>query len=915
MTDQNVHFRRMHILACALLALGLAAAGGCTRTHYRLQADREVRGLIAQKSWDPRWAFPSFPINVDPRSRYFDPTNPDHTPMPQDDPASNRFMKCVDGMKGWPCWEMDGNRIQLENPIWRDMISEYAEITPEDRVKLTLGSAVRLGLINSPNYRNNIEDIYLSALDVSTERFRFDVKFFGNSETAFLHKGELRPPLGETNTLTQDTEFLATKRFATAAEMVIGFANSFVWQFTGPNTNNTNSLLSFNFFQPLLKAGGRVVALEQLTIVERTLLANLRQFQRYRQGFFTNVAIGDGSVQGVQRRGGFLGGTGLTGFSGQGSGGFGEVGQATGFGRITGGATSGAGAGGGATGFAGGGAGTVGGFLGLLQQLQQVRNTQDSLNAQVRTLGLLEANLDAGLIDLAQVDQFRQNIETEKANLLAAQVGLANSLENLKASTLGLPPDLPVELDDSLIQQFRLVDPKTTTIQAKIEDFIHLLGDLPKQPAVEEVADALTVFERLREQAARQFTAGETDLARLNANLPKRVEQMTVEDAQKLREDLQKLADIIDELKTRFTVVTAGAEQLRDDLKPENVAASTDKLVDLSSSLSGLMQELSLVQARARLETVTAENIELTPARALDIARVYRLDWMNNRAALVDTWRLIAFNANALKAGLDITFNGDIGTVGNNAVKFNGRDGTLAAGVRFDAPFTRLIERNNYRQVLINYQQDRRQLIQFEDQTNATLRRLLRQLDQLDKNLEIQRRAVIIAVRRVDQTREILNTPPAPVAAGQTQATMLGPTSAQNLLTALSDLRNSQNNFMSVWLNHYAARMLLMRELGVIEIDQDGIWVDRPFHEGDWDTAGYCELPPDIPPEWVIEANVGCPCGGDPAPWQCLNSPWFQPEFGLWRRAPLDDNLAPLENEDAEALPPGMPLEPAGRLR
>ncbi len=85
--------------------------------------------------------------------------------------------------------------------------------------------------------------------------------------------------------------------------------------------------------QPLLQFGGRGYILEPLTIVERQLLANLRAFQRYRQGFYTNVVIGDATnVSGPQRDGGFAGGTGLTGFSGTGTGGFGQLGQVVNFG-------------------------------------------------------------------------------------------------------------------------------------------------------------------------------------------------------------------------------------------------------------------------------------------------------------------------------------------------------------------------------------------------------------------------------------------------------------------------------------------------------------------------------------------------------------------------------------------------------
>ena len=133
---------------------------------------------------------------------------------------------------------------------------------------------------------------------------------------------------------------------ATAGELVVGFANTFVWQFAGPDTNVTNSLLNFTFMQPLLRGAGRDIALEQLTIVERALLANMRAYTQWRQGFFTDIAIGENGVPGPRRRGGFFGGTGLAGFQGQGAGGFGGVGAAT-FGR---------GFGGGGGGFGGGGA-------------------------------------------------------------------------------------------------------------------------------------------------------------------------------------------------------------------------------------------------------------------------------------------------------------------------------------------------------------------------------------------------------------------------------------------------------------------------------------------------------------------------------------------------------------------------------
>ncbi len=833
-----------------LLAAGLTAQAGCSRERYFRQADREARSLVAEKSNDPRWALPGFTVQIDPRSRYYDPYDPVRPPMPPDDPASHRLMHYIDGKKGWPCWHANGDRAALENPYWRERLGEYAGLTEDGAVELSLESAVRLALANSPSYQNQLEEVYLSALDVSTERFRFDVQFFGGNDTTFTHQGRLRDPrFGETNTLTTDTDALLQRQFATAGELLVGFANSFVWQFAGPDTNMTASLINFSLVQPLLRGAGRDVALEQLTIAERTLLANLRAFQRYRQGFFTRVAIGDLGVTGPQRRGGFLGGTGLTGFTGTGSGGFGGVGEATGFGRGAFGGGGAAGGGGAGAGFAGGGAGQVGGFVGLLQQLQQIQNTQESLNLQLRTLRLLEAYFDAGAIDLTQVDQFRQNIETERANLLQATNSLADSLDTYKTGTLGLPPDLPISLDDTLIRQFQFIQLEISNLQNRVSAFMEAFGERPLEPDVEAIRQGIDTVAELQRAGLKNLAVVETDLAELSEHVEARQQGMDAASAEQLGKEMQRLFDAFGELKQRLAATAQSLEKLRDTLTPDTRRQTADQLVEVATELSRVVDELSLVQARARLEKVTIEPIDLTPEEALDIARANRLDWMNNRAALVDTWRLIAFNADRLQSDLDVVFSGDLGTEGNNPVKFRAPTGRLSAGLQFDGPFTRLLERNTFRQVLIDYQRDRRQLIQYEDGVHQTLRSLLRQLKQLELNLEIQRRAVAIAIRRVDQTREELAKPPE----AEAGATQFGPTVALNLLYALSDLRSAQNNFMSVWLNYYAARMTLMRELGIMEIDDQGMWVDRHLVSVDRAGVEQAPLPPAVP-EGLLDA-------------------------------------------------------------
>lgn len=850
---------RAPVLAVVGLLLGcLGAAPGCSRERYFRQADDEAKRLVDEKSNDPRWCAPAdFNVMMDPRSRYYDPCDQVRPPMPKDDPASHEYMECVDGMRGWPHWLRNGVRRALENPAWRDCLAEYVPVTEKGEVSLSVQSAMDLARVNSPDYQSQLETIYLSALDVSTERFRFDVQFFGTDVLGFSHVGRLRAG-GERNTLQNDLDLYARRRFATAGELLVGFANSVVWQFAGPDTNANVSLINFNLVQPLLRGAGRDVALEQLTIAERTLLANLRAFQRYRQGFFVRVAVGDSNVTGPQRRGGFFGGTGLTGFTGTGAGGFGGVGGATGFGRAGFGGGGAAGGGGAGAGFAGGGAGQVGGFIGLLQQLQQIRNTEENLGLQLRTLGLLEAHLNAGTIDLTQVDQFRQSVETERATLLQSQNALEDDLDSYKTGTLGLPANLPVTLDDAMIRRFQFIDPATSRLQNRLSDFLAEFGLLPAAPEVAVLRRSLARMDALRSDAAAAFEAVGADLRAARQAAPGRLGQMPPADRARFESDMQRLEDGFAALQARMEQTGPRLAGLRDQLSDATRRAVADRLVQLVTEVSAVVDELSLVQARARLEQVTVEPERLDAPTALEIARTSRLDWMNNRAALVDTWRLIQYNADALQSNLTVTLSGDMSTVGDNPVKFRAPAGTLRAGLQFDAPFTRLLERNNFRQVIIDYQRDRRQLIQFEDGVEQTLRGLVRNLEQLEMNLEIQRRAVIIAIRRVDQTRDVLNEPPAPPQPGQ-PTTQLGPTAALNLLTALSDLRSSQNNFMSVWLNYHATRMRLAREMGVMELDDRGLWIDRPLASLGQSGEEEVPLAPDVPEEWLKALEEGLP--------------------------------------------------------
>ena len=78
---------------------------GCSRRKYRLAADSQAYDLVKEKACvNPAWDPGAWSVYANPRSRYFDTCDPDKPPMPPDDPASHKFMREVDGMKGWKHW-------------------------------------------------------------------------------------------------------------------------------------------------------------------------------------------------------------------------------------------------------------------------------------------------------------------------------------------------------------------------------------------------------------------------------------------------------------------------------------------------------------------------------------------------------------------------------------------------------------------------------------------------------------------------------------------------------------------------------------------------------------------------------------------------------------------------------------------
>ncbi len=815
---------RGHTEHCGGLGLGgttwvvllLAAAVGCNRAHYRCQADREVYGAVACATADPRWSLEDFSIQPDPASRMYDPDDPDAPPMPPDDPESHERMHYVDGKRGWKYWHRNGDTPYVENPVWR----VYLPRDDDGVVNLDRQGAMQLALLHSRQYQSHLEELYLSALQVTFERFRFDTQFFGGTTTNYAADGPLRFGNSQ-STLSHVNELEARRLFASGGELLVGLANSLVWQFSSPDTYRTNTLLDFSLVQPLLRAGGRAVVMERLTASERALLANVRQMEQFRRGFYLEVVAGRNAGPGPARAG-----VGIPSISVSGGG--------------------------------------IGGFLALLQRQIVIRNQQVNVQVVQSNLDQLDALFRFNRLDSRtgklQVEQARQQLLDSQSQLVALEADYGDRLDSFKV-LLGLPPDLEMKISDPLLDRFNLIAPTTSRTSEMVS---RLLGkirqkDEPIPPNLAQEIDAI------RQSVLTQLEVVAEDLKAFHAALPERRRALELLSSREEirsgkinpnafriegptdRESLRgkTLAELalnqraalptyeLPELSERVRATLAELGRLvlskpSPSAKPPGTPQESEtedslrsQLTALLDTLSDQMLQLTLIQAAARLDTVSLTWIDMSPEEAFRIARVNRPDWMNARAALVDSWRQIEVLANSLQSNLNVTFSGDVNTVNNNPLEFRGSTGRLRVGLEFDAPLTRVAERNAYRAAQIAYQQTRRRYYAFEDAIHQSLRATLRDIRLAQLDFELRRAAVFVAITQLDLTRLGLQRPPRPGETGQ-----LGATTARDLLQASSALLNAQNNFLNAWLNYEVQRMGLDFDLGTMRLDENGMWID-----------------------------------------------------------------------------------------
>jgi hypothetical protein len=289
---------------------------------------------------------------------------------------------------------------------------EPRPVDPKKPFLITQEQAVELGLINSREYQTRREDLYLTALPVTLERFGFAYQFFATSEAIREWTGEGVPP-GKGDRWRVNSTAGFSKLFSTGALLLLDFANQTVIDLSDRRRSTSVSTINLDLIQPLLRGGGKAVTLEPLTQAERDLLYDIRGFARFRKEYFQYIS-GGGNLTGAP------------------------------------------------------GAAVSQGYLPTLQALSQIKIAADNVERLEGALKLFEAYEEGGEVSQLNVGNVQSDLLTAQSALLAARRDYGDALDRLKQQ-VGVPPPVPLELDQSLVKP--LLDSsrswKPTTTPAK----------------------------------------------------------------------------------------------------------------------------------------------------------------------------------------------------------------------------------------------------------------------------------------------------------------------------------------------------------------------------------------------------------------------------------------------------------------
>ncbi|HKA07247.1 MAG TPA: TolC family protein, partial [Gemmataceae bacterium] len=249
------------------------------------------------------------------------------------------------------------------------------------------------------------------------------------------------------------------------------------------------------------------------------------------------------------------------------------------------------------------------GYLELLLQVQTIRNAQANLTGSEQTLREYEELFRGGKITVVQVDQVFQQFQQARANVAQSEATLETSLDRFKL-LLGLPPRIPVDLDDSVLSPFILVDPKLDALREETNSYQKARNrDLDAPPTLAQLKTQYQDFDALTSRVAPFIDTVARELEEWGKTL----------DSARTDDQSQRVKAMYAQFRETLPEATRDLERLRIAAKTDADALAEDKrkeawesLVTHTRKLLTLIDQLVAVQSQIRINRIVLQPVDWT---------------------------------------------------------------------------------------------------------------------------------------------------------------------------------------------------------------------------------------------------------------------------------------------------------------
>lgn len=463
-------------------------------------------------------------------------------------------------------------------------------------------------------------------------------------------------------------------------------------------------------------------------------------------------------------------------------------------------------------------------YLRLLTQTQAVRNQRANLQNLELNLREHEELYRRQMVSQIQVDQVLQEYQSGRIDLFSSEQALQSSLDAFKFQ-LGLPAELEIKLDETLLKAFELTSPELEQLDLEVQGiFQELVQYLPPSPApLEQLEEIVRKYGALSESLGKLVPDVETEFkrwqAKLEAGLPAQASAETKLDWDQQTALAKQAGRVLAELKESLATDAAARQRWIDELRNRPEADRWDWLAKgIGQRIREQVGTLYVIETQVRLFLIDVTRFDLRQNVAVRLAQQRRLDLMNRQAQVADAFRRVEVAADALQSDLNIelgaTLQNDPGH--DNPLAFDSSAAQYTAGLEFDGPLNRFDERNAYRASQIAYQQARREYMAARDTIANQVRSDIRALRVSELNFQVARQQLITAIRQVEEAQFNLRITTEP-----------NSNLTRDLLQALQGLLGAKNNLISGWIEYEIGRIQLYVDLESLQLDETGTWINE----------------------------------------------------------------------------------------